>query len=127
LWFKDFFFSQARLAQVGDVGVKQDKRFAINPRAMAVESTSGTMASPTVIVHPLVLLSVVDHYARVAKDTKKRTVGILLGQKSQGRIDVTNSYAVPFEVQARPCVTPPANRRRTRRRIHSLHGDPTVE
>jgi len=66
-----------------------------------VASTSGG-GGAKVVVHPLVLLSVVDHYARVAKDTKKRVVGILLGQKSQGRIDVTNSYAVPFEVQARP-------------------------
>ena len=52
-----------------------------------------------VVVHPLVLLSVVDHYTRVAKDTRKRTVGVLLGQYSRGRIDVTNSYAVPFEVR----------------------------
>eukprot|EP00976_Prorocentrum_cordatum_P114141 1195809-Prorocentrum_minimum.AAC.8 len=56
------------------------------------------MAPPDkVVVHPLVLLSVVDHYSRVAKDTRKRTVGVLLGQSSKGRIDVTNSYAVPFE------------------------------
>ena len=32
-----------------------------------------------VSVHPTVLLSIVDHYNRVAKDTKKRVVGILLG------------------------------------------------
>lgn len=50
-----------------------------------------------VIVHPLVLLSVVDHYNRVAKDTKKRVVGVLLGSKSKGQVDVLNSYAVPFE------------------------------
>ena len=49
------------------------------------------------MVHPLVLLSVVDHYNRVAKDTKKRVVGILLGETRAGKIDVTNSYAVPFE------------------------------
>jgi 26S proteasome regulatory subunit N8 len=42
-------------------------------------------------------LSTVDHYYRVAKDTKKRVVGILLGTISKGQIDVTNSYAVPFE------------------------------
>jgi len=46
-----------------------------------------------VVVHPLVLLSVVDHYNRVAKDTKKRVVGILLGEVAQGKIDITNSYA----------------------------------
>lgn len=50
-----------------------------------------------VVVHPLVLLSIVDHYNRVAKDTHKRVVGVLLGESSRGRIDVTNSYAVPFE------------------------------
>ncbi len=34
----------------------------------------------TVIVHPLVLLSIVDHYNREAKDNKdKRVVGVLLG------------------------------------------------
>ena len=50
-----------------------------------------------VVVHPLVLLSVVDHYNRVAKDTSKRVVGVLLGETSKGKVDVTNSYAVPFE------------------------------
>eukprot|EP00741_Cyanophora_paradoxa_P000347 tig00000403_g338.t1 len=50
-----------------------------------------------VVVHPLVLLSAVDHYNRVAKDTKKRVVGILLGEISKGRVDITNCYAVPFE------------------------------
>jgi len=50
-----------------------------------------------VIVHPLVLLSVVDHYNRVAKDTKKRVVGVLLGSRTKGRVDISNSFAVPFE------------------------------
>jgi len=50
-----------------------------------------------VVVHPLVLLSVVDHYTRVAKDTNKRVVGVLLGEVYKGKADVTNSYAVPFE------------------------------
>lgn len=55
------------------------------------------MKPDQVVVHPLVLLSVVDNYNRVAKDTSKRVVGVLLGEASKGRIDVTNSYAVPFE------------------------------
>lgn len=46
-----------------------------------------------VVVHPLVLLSVADHYNRVAKDTKKRVVGILLGETYKGRIDITNCFA----------------------------------
>lgn len=50
-----------------------------------------------VVLHPLVLLSVVDHYNRVAKDTKKRVVGVLLGELYKGQIDVTNSFALPFE------------------------------
>ena len=45
-----------------------------------------------VVVHPLVLLSIVDHYNRVARDTRKRVVGVLLGTSSRGIIDVTNSY-----------------------------------
>ena len=46
-----------------------------------------------VVVHPLVLLSTVDHYNRVAKDTKKRVVGVLLGTVYKERVDVTNSFA----------------------------------
>jgi hypothetical protein len=51
-----------------------------------------------VIVHPLVLLSVADHYHRVARGTRKRVIGILLGQSlSGGTMDITNSFALPFE------------------------------
>lgn len=50
-----------------------------------------------VIIHPLVLLSTVDHFNRVAKDTRKRVVGVLLGSIRKGEVDVTNSFAVPFE------------------------------
>lgn len=50
-----------------------------------------------VTVSPLVLLSVADHYDRVAKDSKKRVVGVLLGHQSKDTINVTNSYAIPFE------------------------------
>jgi hypothetical protein len=45
------------------------------------------------VVHPLVLLSVVDHYHRVARDTRKRVLGVLLGEVSKGRVDITNSFA----------------------------------
>lgn len=54
-------------------------------------------APEKVVLHPLVLLSVVDHYNRVAKDTRKRVVGVLLGEFRKGTVDVTNSFAVPFE------------------------------
>jgi len=54
-----------------------------------------TEVTPTnVIIHPLVLLSVVDHYNRVAKNTKKRVVGVLLGQwNPDNTVNVANSYA----------------------------------
>ena len=50
-----------------------------------------------VTIHPLVLLSAADHYHRVARGTRKRVVGVLLGTVSRGKIDATNSFAVPFE------------------------------
>jgi 26S proteasome regulatory subunit N8 len=46
-----------------------------------------------VTVHPLVLLSVVDHYNRVAKGTKKRALGVLLGQAHGNKVNVANSFA----------------------------------
>ncbi|KAJ3064926.1 proteasome regulatory particle subunit [Podochytrium sp. JEL0797] len=50
-----------------------------------------------VVVHPLVLLSVVDHFFRVARNTSKRVVGVLLGQVNGDTVNVANSYALPFE------------------------------
>lgn len=47
----------------------------------------------SVVVHPLVLLSVVDHYNRVAKDTRKRVVGVILGESHKGTLEATNSFA----------------------------------
>lgn len=56
-------------------------------------AAAGKRTPEQVVVHPLVLLSVVDHYNRVAKDTKKRVVGVVLGESYKGRIDATNSFA----------------------------------
>jgi 26S proteasome regulatory subunit N8 len=51
-----------------------------------------------VVVHPLVLLSVVDHFNRMAKvGSQRRVVGILLGSWRKGVLDVSNSFAVPFD------------------------------
>ncbi|KAI9304509.1 maintenance of mitochondrial structure and function-domain-containing protein [Cunninghamella echinulata] len=60
-------------------------------------ATTSVSTSTTVNIHPLVLLSVTDHYNRVAKDTKKRVVGVLLGQQKGKIVNVANSFAVPFE------------------------------
>lgn len=46
-----------------------------------------------VVVHPLVLLSILDHFQRV---NRKRVAGIILGYKST-QVHITNSFAVPFE------------------------------
>lgn len=48
-----------------------------------------------VIVHPLVLLSVVDHFNRMGKiGNQKRVVGLLLGSmKGKGLLDIANSFA----------------------------------
>ena len=59
--------------------------------------SENTMLNKTVTVSPLVLLSVVDHFNRVAKGTTKRVVGVLLGDNSTEVVRVTNSYAIPFE------------------------------
>jgi 26S proteasome regulatory subunit N8 len=51
-----------------------------------------------VVVHPLVLLSVVDHFNRMKKiGSVKRVVGVLLGSNRQGVLDVSNSFAGKYE------------------------------
>ncbi|KDR69312.1 hypothetical protein GALMADRAFT_272150 [Galerina marginata CBS 339.88] len=56
------------------------------------------LATTTVIVHPLVLLSVTDHHARsVSRNTQKRVVGVLLGQDNGKTVNVANSFGIPFE------------------------------
>nr|CAG4644092.1 EOG090X08WI [Lepidurus arcticus] len=53
----------------------------------------------SVVVHPLVLLSVVDHFTRMGKvGNQKRVVGVLLGcMRGKGVLDISNSFAVPFD------------------------------
>ncbi|KAG2830710.1 26S proteasome non-ATPase regulatory subunit 7 A [Phytophthora cactorum] len=66
------------------------------------ETTTTTRGLPEeVVTHPLVLLSIVDHYNRVARDTSKRVVGVLLGSTFHGKCDITNSFAVPFDEDLR--------------------------
>lgn len=46
------------------------------------------------VVHPIVLLSVVDHFYRMGKvGNQKRVVGVLLGSRRKGVLDVANSFA----------------------------------
>lgn len=64
---------------------------------MPAASNEAAFLKKAVTVSPLVLLSVVDHFNRVAKDSKKRVVGVLMGDTSSDIIRVTNSFAIPFE------------------------------
>jgi len=50
-------------------------------------------------VHPLVLLSVVDHFNRMGKiGNQKRVVGLLLGSwTTKTHLDISNSFAIPFD------------------------------
>jgi len=76
------------------------KEISSSPTDNDTPFTSSTSNANTVVdvtVHPLVLLSAADHYHRVARGTRKRAVGVLLGTVSRGRVDATNSFAVPFE------------------------------
>jgi len=52
-----------------------------------------------VVVHPLVLLSVVDHFSRLREiGYEKRVVGVLLGSWRQNKVlDISNSFALPFD------------------------------
>jgi len=56
------------------------------------------LASTTVVVHPLVLLSVTDHHARsISRNSSKRVIGVLLGQDNGKTVNVANSFGIPFE------------------------------
>merc|ERR1711865_250092 len=63
----------------------------------AAEPSVVAKVSTSVIVHPLVLLSTVDHYSRSGGGPRKRVMGVLLGDVSKGVVNVTNSFAVPFD------------------------------
>jgi 26S proteasome regulatory subunit N8 len=52
-----------------------------------------SFVSRNVSVAPLVLLSAADHYGRSAKNTRKRVVGVLLGQNDGKNVRVSNSFA----------------------------------
>jgi len=56
-------------------------------------SVREVVPSVTVSIAPLILLSACDHYGRSAKGTRKRVVGVLLGQNSGDSVRVTNSFA----------------------------------
>lgn len=49
-------------------------------------------------MHPIALLSIVDHHERAVGNKKnKRALGVLLGESNRGVYDITNAYAIPFD------------------------------
>lgn len=52
-----------------------------------------SLVTRNVSVAPLVLLSAVDHYNRTSTKSKRRVVGVLLGQNDGKNVRVSNSFA----------------------------------
>ena len=60
----------------------------------AVTSSDSTKPFEKVVVHPLVLLSVVDHFNRMKQvGNTRRVVGVLLGSLRSKVLDISNSFA----------------------------------
>lgn len=57
-----------------------------------------SLVNRTVSVAPLVLLSAADHFGRTNQGTKKRVVGVLLGQNDGKNVRVSNSFAGSFSL-----------------------------
>ncbi|KAA1098766.1 proteasome regulatory particle subunit [Puccinia graminis f. sp. tritici] len=76
---------------------KEKKKLRIDTMVAATSEEMVALSTTQVIIHPLVLLSVTDHAARVAKGGSKRVVGVLLGQDLGSTLNVANSFAVPFD------------------------------
>jgi len=74
------------------------------PGGSGISAIGPNGAPMEVIVHPIVLLSVVDHYDRIAKGTSKRVVGTLLGEVRDDKLHIMSSFAVPFEEDRDPTV-----------------------
>ncbi|KAL7525809.1 hypothetical protein ACHAXR_003167 [Thalassiosira sp. AJA248-18] len=64
--------------------------------AVGVDAIAGGGDIPVsnVTVHPLVLLSVLDHHTR-RQEGAGRVIGTLLGKRDGSRVEITNAFAVP--------------------------------
>lgn len=67
----------------------------LHPTTIMPATTAETLSlvNRTVSVAPLVLLSAADHYGRSVQGTRKRVVGVLLGQNDGKNVRVSNSFA----------------------------------
>lgn len=64
--------------------------------AAAAQLVDNTESVQKVVVHPLVLLSILDHQSR-RHFRDGRVIGTLLGKRDGDKVEVTNCYAVPHE------------------------------
>merc|ERR1711899_370223 len=83
-----------------DSSVKTAKPAEEASKDEAPETTEVSKSDSTIVtVHPLVLLSVVDHFNRMSKiGNQKRVVGLLLGSwTTKTHLDISNSFAIPFD------------------------------
>jgi 26S proteasome regulatory subunit N8 len=63
-------------------------------QAPSVPQILPTIPLQKVVVHPLVLLSVVDHFNRMKQvGNTRRVVGLLLGSLRNKVLDISNSFA----------------------------------
>lgn len=71
------------------------KHTGVDKLSPCLNMPSQEVVTNKVVVHPLVLLSVVDHFNRMGKiGNEKRVVGVLLGcWRAKGVLDVSNSFA----------------------------------
>lgn len=77
--------------------IPNDNNASTLPNAIVENTASLTnSASSAVEVHPLVLLSILDHHAR-RQEGSGRVIGTLLGKKKTGTaaVEITNCFAVP--------------------------------
>jgi 26S proteasome regulatory subunit N8 len=76
-----------------------------NENGLSTDKNQSITISPLnkiekVVVHPLVLLSVVDHFNRMGKiGNSQRVVGLLLGSLKNKILDISNSFACKISLK----------------------------
>ena len=64
--------------------------------------TNGVAADVEVEVHPVVLFTILDHFARRSTGEGERVIGTLLGERGNGVVKITNCYPVVHAEKLNP-------------------------